>query len=137
MGTGTDPGDPATVHLEIPVQGGVKVVGDKNNVDSGYPKKIQMGHLWQVQDWMGSQSGRKRIAPGRCSGSKTYPSRRGQQLWKPGGGREGDTNAAVYGNLLGSTERCWDLSGDKLQVIRVDRRPVRDSRRPRRDPHSP
>lgn len=33
----------------------------------------------------------------------------------------------------GSTERCWDLSGDKLQVIRVEDRPALGSRRPRRE----
>lgn len=31
----------------------------------------------------------------------------------------------------GSTDGCWDLSGDKLQVIRVEDRPALDSRRPR------
>lgn len=34
---------------------------------------------------------------------------------------------------LGSTETCWDLSGDKLQVIRVEDRPAPGSRRPRRE----
>lgn len=33
---------------------------------------------------------------------------------------------------LGSTERCWDLSGGKLQVIRIEDRPAQGSRRPRR-----
>lgn len=34
---------------------------------------------------------------------------------------------------LGSTETCWDLSGDKLQVIRVEDRPAPGSGRPRRE----
>lgn len=44
MGTRTDPGDPAMVFLEIPVQGGVKVVVEENHMDSGYTRNVQMGH---------------------------------------------------------------------------------------------
>lgn len=33
---------------------------------------------------------------------------------------------------LGSTETCWDLSGGKLWVIRIEDRPARGSRRHRR-----
>lgn len=64
MGSRTDPGDPAMVCLEIPVQGGVKVVEEENHTDSGYagifkrdtgvsaglgvfPIRLQENHYWR------------------------------------------------------------------------------------------
>lgn len=77
------------------------MVGDENNVDSGYPKKIQMGHLGKCRTGCVANRDARELLPEGVLEVKPTLAEKVRSSGKPGGGWEEDTNAGVYGNLLG------------------------------------
>lgn len=126
-GTKTDPGDPALVPLEILVHRGLR--GWRRH-RSGFRCKCRMDGLSVRMP---------EITPGKSFGSKTFHSRKGQQLTEAGG-RRGRTARLCWGlrQPAGAHQRDAGISVVTgqigRQVTRVEDRSDQGPRRPRRKP---